>query len=64
MESNNEFKEINTENRTCYYFDDMTNINDLDLEHILLDEKTYENILIYNTKLHMIVSLYILFLIK
>ena len=30
MESNNELKEIDIKNFTCYYFDDVTNNNDLD----------------------------------
>ena len=44
MESNNQLKEINTKNRTC--FDDIIIINDLDLPHILLNEKSYEQTLI------------------
>ena len=42
MESNNLLKEIDIENRTCYYWDDVININDLDLDNILLDEKSCE----------------------
>ena len=34
---------------TCYFFDDMININYLDLDNILLDEKSNGNILIYDT---------------
>ena len=30
MESNNELKEIDIKNFTCYYFDDIINNNDLD----------------------------------
>ena len=29
----------------CYYFDDIININDLELDNVLIDEKSYENIL-------------------
>ena len=54
MKRNNEFKEIITKNRTFYYFDDIINVNDLDLDKISLDEESNENILIY----------YALFLIK
>ena len=46
MESNNKLKGIDIKNCTCYYFDDKININDIDLNNILLDEKSYENILI------------------
>ena len=28
----------------CYYFNGIINITDLDLDNILLDEKSYENI--------------------
>ena len=28
----------------CYYFDDITNIKDFDLDNILIDEKPYEKI--------------------
>ena len=51
---NDKLKEIVTKNRTFYYFDDIINVNDLDLDKISLDEESNENILIY----------YALFLIK
>ena len=44
----NKFKEIDIKNRSCYYLDDIININDLDLYNILKDEKSYENISIYD----------------
>ena len=44
MNSNDELKEIDFRNRTCYYFDDMIKIEDFDLNNILTDEKPYENI--------------------
>ena len=37
MDSNNELKEIDIKNCSCYYFDD-----------IIIDEKSYKNILVYN----------------
>ena len=40
-------KEIDIKNRTCYYFDDVIKIEDFDFD-ILLHEKSYENVLIYN----------------
>ena len=40
MDSNNELKEIDIKNRTCYYFDDIIKIEDLDLDKILKDEKS------------------------
>ena len=48
MESNEDLIQINIENRTSYYFDDIIKIKDSDLDNILIDEKSYENILIYN----------------
>ena len=48
MDSNIELKEINIKNRTCYYFDDIIKIEDLEIDNILMDEKSYENILVYN----------------
>ena len=48
MESSDKFKEIHTKNRTCYYFDYIIKIEDFDLNNILIDEKSYENISVYN----------------
>ena len=48
MESNNKLKETDINNHTFYYFDDIININNLNLNNILLNEKSYQNILIYN----------------
>ena len=31
-----------------YYFDDKKNVNNLNLDNILADEESYENILIYD----------------
>ena len=44
---NNEFKKVRTKSRTCYYFDDIVKFEDFDFD-ILIDEKSHENILIYN----------------
>ena len=41
--NNKKFKKIDIKNCTCYYSDDIININDMDL-NIFLDEKSYENI--------------------
>ena len=38
MASNNKLKEINIKKLTCYYFDDIININNLNLDRILLDK--------------------------
>ena len=48
MESKNEFKKINIKDRGCYYFDDILKVEDINVNDILLGEKSYENILVYN----------------
>ena len=48
MASNGKLKDIDIKNRTCYYFDDVIKINDFNLDNILIDEKLYKNILVYN----------------
>ena len=46
IESNNEFKKTDIKNHTCYYFSDISTTEDFDFDNILLDEKSYENILV------------------
>ena len=36
-----EIKEINIRNHTCYYFDEIFKIENLDLDNGLIDEKLY-----------------------
>ena len=48
MESNDKLKQIDIKNCICYYFDDIIKIEDFHLDNILIDEKSYENILVYN----------------
>ena len=48
MDSNNELKEIDIKNCTCYFFDNIIKIEDFDLDNILIDEKSNEIILVYN----------------
>ena len=48
MKMNDKLKEIVTKNRTFYYFDDIMNVNDLNLDNISLGKKSNENILIYH----------------
>ena len=42
-----ESKEVSIKNSTCYYFDDTTKIEDFDFDNILIDEKSYKDILVY-----------------
>ena len=48
MESDDELKEINIKNRTFYYSDDIMKIEDFNFYKILMEEKSYENVLFYN----------------
>ena len=48
MGSNDNLKESNIENRKRYYFDDLIKIEDFNFGKILIDEKIYKNILVYN----------------
>ena len=47
MESKDELKEIDLKNRAFYYFDDITNDTDVNFSDILLDQKLYEHISVY-----------------
>ena len=48
METDDKLKKIDIKNRTCYHFDDIIKPEDFDLDNILIDQKSYENILVYN----------------
>ena len=41
---NNEFKKVCIKNRTCYYFDEIIRLHDFDIDNILIEEKSQENI--------------------
>ena len=56
MESNDEVKEIDIKNRTCYFFDDIIKIEDFDFYGILKHEKSYDNILIYDISYKTLIS--------
>ena len=45
---NNELKIVGIKNCTCYYFDDIIKLEDFDIDNILIDEKSQENIFIYD----------------
>ena len=42
-QSNNEFKEIDINDQTCFHFNDIMRVGDFDFD-ILLDEKLYKNL--------------------
>ena len=45
---NIKLKKNSIKNRTRYYFDDIIKFVDFDFDNIHLDEKSYENVLIYD----------------
>ena len=45
---NNELKKVCIKNLTSYYFDDIIKLEYFNLDNILIDEKSYENILIFD----------------
>ena len=59
-------KNVNIKNVICYYFDDITKIEDFGFNDILLDEKSYGSILfiIFCTKLWLVQNLCILCFIR
>ena len=54
---NNEFKIVHIKNCSCYYFDDIIKLEDFDLDHISLDEKSHKNILIYDISYRTLIGL-------
>ena len=43
----NKVKDINVKNRTYYFFNDITNIENIDPNNIKIYKKSYKDILIY-----------------
>ena len=54
---NNEFKKVGIKNHTCYYFNDIIKLEDFDLDNILIDEKSHENILIFDISYKTLIGL-------
>ena len=48
MDINDELKEIDIKNCMCHYFEDIIKTEDFNLDNILIDEKSYENLSVYN----------------
>ena len=48
MESKNELIKIDFKNCARYYFHDITKIEDFHFGNVLLDQKPYENLLVYD----------------
>ena len=45
---NDKIKILRIKNRTCYYFNDIIKLEEFDLDNILIQEKSYKNILNYD----------------
>ena len=54
---NNEFKKVGIKNHTCYYFNDIIKLEDFDLDNILIDEKSHENILTFDISYKTLIGL-------
>ena len=48
MESKDRLKEIDIKNLMCYYFHDTIRHFDINFDNILLDERLYENMSVYD----------------
>ena len=48
MGSNDKLKEIDIKNHTCYYFNDIIKIEHFAPDNILINEKLYKKLLVYN----------------
>ena len=45
---NNELEKPSIKNCMCYYFNNIVKFEESDFDNVLLDKKSYENILIYS----------------
>ena len=45
---NNEFKKVLIKNWACYYLDEITKLEDFNINNILIAEKSHESIFIYD----------------
>ena len=52
----NSLKEINSKNRTCCYFNEITKFEDFDLNNILIDEKLWKNISVYDISYKLLIG--------
>ena len=56
METNDELKEISIKNHLRYDFDDIFKIEDFNFDNFLMDEKSYEYILIYDISYNILIG--------
>ena len=45
----NKLKKVCIKNYTCYYFEDIIELEQFDIDNILINEKPHENIFIYES---------------
>ena len=48
MEGKDDLKEMDIKHHTCYYFDDIMTVRDIDFRDISLNTESYKNIVIYD----------------
>ena len=53
---NNESKKFNIKNHTCHYFDNIIKFENFGFGNVLLDEESYENILIHDVSYKTLIS--------
>ena len=51
MENNHKLKRISIKKSNVLFFDDIIKFEVFDLDNILIDEKSYKNVLVYNIKI-------------
>ena len=52
----NNLKEINSKNRTCCYFNEITKFEDFDLNNILIDEILQKNISVHDISYKLLIG--------
>ena len=54
---NNEFKKLHIKDSMCYYFDEITRLENFNLDNIWIDKKPQENILIYDISYKILIDI-------
>ena len=54
---NNDLKKVRIKHCMCYYFDGIIELEDFEIDNILIDEKSHENILIYDISYKTLIEL-------
>ena len=54
---NNELKKLHIKDSMCYYFDEITRLENFNLDNIWIDKKPQENILIYDISYKILIDI-------